>query len=223
MELGSRDPRVVRLRERLAQAHQRVAQQLENLGFELFCEPKAGMFLWARHPEIQNATELAYRAAEQDILLGPGHLFAPDLAHCEALLARHSGFRRRFRFPLLKEGETLEITSEMTRLTLAVVGLLESMMTAQIVDDLTDTPSDKNRDCVGQGVSNIAAGFLGGMAGCAMIGQSVINVTMDMEMTELSEIVVTALGLEREKKALGYTVQEVKGDERGEGGEHGRE
>jgi DNA-binding transcriptional MocR family regulator len=67
------------LRERLAQAHQRVAQQLENIGFELFCEPKAGMFLWARHPDIQNATELAYKAAEQDILLGPGHLFTPDL------------------------------------------------------------------------------------------------------------------------------------------------
>jgi SulP family sulfate permease len=60
--------------------------------------------------------------------------------------------------------------------TLAVVGLLESMMTATIVDDLTDSPSDKNRECVGQGVANIAAGFLGGMAGCAMIGQSVINI-----------------------------------------------
>jgi SulP family sulfate permease len=60
--------------------------------------------------------------------------------------------------------------------TLAVVGLLESMMTATIIDDLTDTPSNKNRECVGQGVANIAAGFLGGMAGCAMIGQSVINI-----------------------------------------------
>ncbi len=60
--------------------------------------------------------------------------------------------------------------------TLAVVGLLESMMTASIVDDLTDTGSNKNRECVGQGVANIATGFLGGMAGCAMIGQSVINV-----------------------------------------------
>jgi SulP family sulfate permease len=59
---------------------------------------------------------------------------------------------------------------------LAVVGLLESMMTATIIDDLTDTPSDKNRECKGQGVANIAAGLLGGMAGCAMIGQSVINV-----------------------------------------------
>lgn len=59
---------------------------------------------------------------------------------------------------------------------LAVVGLLESMMTATIVDDLTDTESDKNRECKGQGMANIASGLLGGMAGCAMIGQSVINV-----------------------------------------------
>nr|WP_204903007.1 SulP family inorganic anion transporter [Microbulbifer mangrovi] len=59
---------------------------------------------------------------------------------------------------------------------LAVVGLLESLMTATIVDDLTDTNSDKNRECKGQGIANIGAGMLGGMAGCAMIGQSVINV-----------------------------------------------
>ncbi len=58
----------------------------------------------------------------------------------------------------------------------AAVGLLESLMTAQIVDELTDTTSDKNRECVGQGVANMATGFIGGMAGCAMIGQSVINV-----------------------------------------------
>lgn len=58
----------------------------------------------------------------------------------------------------------------------AAVGLLESLMTAQIVDELTDTPSDKNRECVGQGLANMATGFIGGMAGCAMIGQSVINV-----------------------------------------------
>jgi sulfate permease, SulP family len=60
--------------------------------------------------------------------------------------------------------------------SLAVVGLLESLMTATIVDDLTDTSSDKNRECKGQGVANIASGLMGGMAGCAMIGQSVINV-----------------------------------------------
>ena len=61
-------------------------------------------------------------------------------------------------------------------LSLAVVGLLESLMTATILDDLTDTGSDKNRECKGQGVANIGAGLIGGMAGCAMIGQSVINV-----------------------------------------------
>lgn len=61
-------------------------------------------------------------------------------------------------------------------LTLMAVGLLESLMTATIVDDLTDTKSDKNRECVGQGIANITSGFIGGMAGCAMIGQSIINI-----------------------------------------------
>jgi hypothetical protein len=50
------------------------------------------------------------------------------------------------------------------------------LVTATIIDDLTDTPSDKNRECKGQGLANIGAGLLGGMAGCAMIGQSVINI-----------------------------------------------
>ncbi len=71
--------------------------------------------------------------------------------------------------------ETLEIIAP-TAFAIAIVGLLESLMTASIVDELTDTPSDKNRECVGQGVSNFATGFIGGMAGCAMIGQSVINI-----------------------------------------------
>lgn len=71
--------------------------------------------------------------------------------------------------------ETLKIILPYS-LGLAVVGLLESLMTATIVDDLTDTNSDKNRECQGQGIANIGAGLLGGMAGCAMIGQSVINV-----------------------------------------------
>ncbi|WP_288740118.1 SulP family inorganic anion transporter [uncultured Rheinheimera sp.] len=61
-------------------------------------------------------------------------------------------------------------------LGLALVGILESLMTATIVDDMTDTNSNKNRECIGQGIANIGSGLLGGMAGCAMIGQSVINV-----------------------------------------------
>ena len=71
--------------------------------------------------------------------------------------------------------QTLQIILPVSA-TLAVVGLLESMMTASIVDDLTDSGSNKTRECAGQGMANIASGFLGGMAGCAMIGQSVINV-----------------------------------------------
>lgn len=71
--------------------------------------------------------------------------------------------------------ETLQIIFPYS-LALALVGLLESLMTATIVDDLTDTTSNKNRECVGQGVANIGSGLLGGMAGCAMIGQSMINV-----------------------------------------------
>ncbi|WP_426146835.1 PLP-dependent aminotransferase family protein [Polaromonas sp. DSR2-3-2] len=67
------------LRDRLALGQRRLASLLLAIGFELFCEPKAGMFLWARHPAIQNAGELAYKAVEQDILLGPGHLFSVDL------------------------------------------------------------------------------------------------------------------------------------------------
>jgi len=59
--------------------------------------------------------------------------------------------------------------------TLALVGLLESLLTAQLLDDLTDSDSDKNRESRGQGIANVATGFLGGMAGCAMIGQSMIN------------------------------------------------
>ena len=72
--------------------------------------------------------------------------------------------------------ETLRIILPYS-VTMAAVGLLESLMTAQIVDDMTDTDSNKRRECLGQGGANIAAAMVGGMGGCAMIGQSVINVT----------------------------------------------
>ena len=71
--------------------------------------------------------------------------------------------------------ETLRIILPVAA-AVAAVGLLESLMTASIVDDLTDQPSDKNQECIGQGLANTATGFIGGMAGCAMIGQSMINV-----------------------------------------------
>ncbi|WP_442598770.1 SulP family inorganic anion transporter [Neobacillus sp. D3-1R] len=71
--------------------------------------------------------------------------------------------------------ETLQIIFPYS-LSIAIVGLVESLLTASIVDDMTDTKSDKNREARGQGIANIVSGFFGGMAGCAMIGQSVINV-----------------------------------------------
>ena len=71
--------------------------------------------------------------------------------------------------------ETLRIIAPYS-LAVAIVGLLESLMTQQIVDELTDTTSDRNQECIGQGIANTATGFIGGMAGCAMIGQSIINV-----------------------------------------------
>ncbi len=61
-------------------------------------------------------------------------------------------------------------------LSIAVVGLLESLLTASVIDELTDTDSDKKRECQGQGLANIGSGLIGGMAGCAMIGQSIINI-----------------------------------------------
>jgi high affinity sulfate transporter 1 len=71
--------------------------------------------------------------------------------------------------------ETLKIIFPYS-LSIAIVGLVESLLTASIVDDMTDTKSDKNKEARGQGIANIVSGFFGGMAGCAMIGQSVINV-----------------------------------------------
>jgi len=71
--------------------------------------------------------------------------------------------------------ETLKIIFPYS-IALAIVGLLETLLTASIVDDMTDTESNKNREARGQGIANIITGFFGGMAGCAMIGQSVINV-----------------------------------------------
>ena len=72
--------------------------------------------------------------------------------------------------------ETLAIIGPVS-LTLAFVGLLESLLTANLLDDLTDTPSDKDRETRGQGIANVLSPLFGGMAGCAMIGQSIINVS----------------------------------------------
>jgi SulP family sulfate permease len=71
-------------------------------------------------------------------------------------------------------------------LGVALVGLMESLLTAKLVDDITDTHSDKTRECWGQGVANIVTGFFGGICGCAMIGQTMINVKVANARTRLS-------------------------------------
>ncbi|MFB4194804.1 SulP family inorganic anion transporter [Streptomyces carpaticus] len=74
----------------------------------------------------------------------------------------------------------------------ALVGLMESLMTAKLVDDITDTPSNKTRESVGQGIANIVTGFFGGMGGCAMIGQTMINVKVSGARTRLSTFLAGA-------------------------------
>ncbi|MCW2959694.1 MAG: sulfate transporter [Thermoleophilia bacterium] len=99
------------------------------------------------------------------------------------------------------ELETLSIILPYA-ITLAAVGLLESLLTAQLVDDITDTDSDKDRESRGQGIANLVTGMFGGMAGCAMIGQTMINVKSSGARTRLSTftaglfllILVVALG-----------------------------
>lgn len=81
--------------------------------------------------------------------------------------------------------ETLQIVAPYS-FTLAIVGLLESLMTAQLVDDITETRSDKGREARGQGIANLVTGLFGGMAGCAMIGQTMINVRASGARTRIS-------------------------------------
>ena len=83
--------------------------------------------------------------------------------------------------------ETLQIVFPYS-ITLATVGLLESMMTTTVVNEVTGTEGDRHQECRGQGMANIVSGFMGGMAGCAMIGQSVINVSSGAR-TRLSTLV----------------------------------
>jgi len=83
------------------------------------------------------------------------------------------------------EWETLQIIAPYA-LAVAVVGLLESLMTAKLVDDITDTRSGKTREAWGQGVANVASGLFGGMGGCAMIGQTMINVKASGARTRIS-------------------------------------
>ncbi|WP_241385782.1 SulP family inorganic anion transporter [Rhodococcus sp. CH91] len=83
--------------------------------------------------------------------------------------------------------ETFEILAPYA-LAMALVGLMESLMTAKLVDDITDTPSNKTREGWGQGIANIVTGFFGGMGGCAVVGQTMMNVKVSGARTRLSTL-----------------------------------
>ncbi len=88
-----------------------------------------------------------------------------------------SGSFAAFHLPQVPfNSETLRIIFPYA-VSVALVGIVESLLTAQLVDEMTDTPSNKNRECLGQGLANIGAGFFGGIAGCGMIGQTITNQT----------------------------------------------
>ena len=114
-----------------------------------------------------------------------GHLSVPNVGG-EGTMAPDLPGITPFLVPLSLE--TLRIIWP-TALSVAFVGLLETLLTAKLVDDLTDTRSDKSRESWALGVANIAAGFYGGIAGCAMIGQTVVNVKMGGARTRISTAV----------------------------------
>jgi MFS superfamily sulfate permease-like transporter len=114
-----------------------------------------------------------------------GHLDVPSVGGNGTMTPGLPGLTE-FMVPLTLE--TLSIVWP-TALSVAFVGLLESLLTAKLVDDITDTRSHKNRESWALGVANIAAGFYGGIAGCAMIAQTVVNVKMGHGRTRVSTAV----------------------------------
>jgi len=114
-----------------------------------------------------------------------GHLTVPNVGG-EGSMA--PGLPRLTAFLVPLDLETLRIVWP-TALSVAFVGLLETLLTAKLVDDLTDTRSHKGRESWALGVANIAAGFYGGIGGCAMIGQTVVNVKIGQARTRVSTVV----------------------------------
>ena len=112
-------------------------------------------------------------------------LTVPDVSDEGPLTGRLPGITP-FLFPVTLETFQLVLP---TALSVAFVGLMETLLTAKLVDDMTDTPSHKGRESWALGVSNILAGFYGGIAGCAMIGQTVLNVKTGQARTRISTFV----------------------------------
>ncbi|MDE2240230.1 MAG: SulP family inorganic anion transporter, partial [Rhodospirillales bacterium] len=108
------------------------------------------------------------------VLTGVSYFLHLPVKHVAELGALPTGLPK-FGLPQVPLNWQMLQTIAPIAMALAAVGLLETMLTAQIMDDMTDTPSNKSRECIGQGIANIGSALFGGMGGCAMIGQSVIN------------------------------------------------
>ncbi|WP_321530573.1 SulP family inorganic anion transporter [uncultured Desulfuromonas sp.] len=120
---------------------------------------------------------LAFPSALAAILVVSGlvHIFNLD-TRTVGDLASVSGALPSFHLPMVSPGlDTLTIILPYA-VILAAIGLIESLMTLTLIDEITETRGRGNRECIGQGVANIITGFFGGMGGCAMIGQSIINI-----------------------------------------------
>ncbi len=147
--------------------------QLSNVGWETYAMVAAGLAIIYGFPRISKAVPSPLVAI---VLLTAATVFWQIDVNNVAGEGKLPDGLPVFAVPDVPfTWETLQIIAPYS-LTMAAVGLLESLLTAQIVDDMTHTDSDKRRESAGQGVSNIVAAFFGGMGGCAMIGQSVINV-----------------------------------------------
>jgi sulfate permease, SulP family len=148
--------------------------QLRGVGWETYAMVAAGLAIIYLFPRL---TKRVPSALVSIIVLTGFTIFSGIKLHTVGDMGELPSSLPKFGIPHVPfNWETLRIIFPYS-LTMAIVGLLESLLTAQIVDDMTDTGSNKNRECVGQGVANFVTGFLGAMGGCAMIGQSVINVT----------------------------------------------
>jgi SulP family sulfate permease len=148
--------------------------QLTNVGWQTYAMVAAGLAILYGFPRITKAVPSPLVAI---LVLSAVSMACSLPVHTVGDMGKLPQGLPSFALPRVPLTlETLRIILPYA-LTMAAVGLLESLLTAQIVDDMTDTDSDKRRECGGQGGANIVAALFGGMGGCAMIGQSVINVT----------------------------------------------
>ncbi|RKR76636.1 SulP family inorganic anion transporter [Frondihabitans australicus] len=153
------------------------------IAYVLFALTLAVVILLPRFTRVVPAPLVAIVLVTAIVIVG--HVSVPNVGD-EGLLGGGLPGLTRLAVPL--DVQTLQIVWP-TAISVAFVGLMETLLTAKLVDDLTETPSRKGRESWALGVANIAAGFYGGIAGCAMIGQTILNVKTGGARTRVSTFV----------------------------------